>query len=233
MDIITSLRKQIKASADPKVSAIHQKFFKEKVKYYGLRTPVTRKLAAEAWREAKLHAKSEIFQMCEELYKSGYNEESFIASGWLPRISGEFLEEDLKLFAKWIDKYADNWAKVDTFCCHTVGDYLFKFPEEITEVVKWTRSKNRWMKRAAAVSLIIPAKRGKFLKKAFKIADILLLDQDDMVQKGYGWMLKEESRLHQREVFDYVVKNKDVMPRTALRYAIELMPPQMKKKAME
>ncbi|MFH0874439.1 MAG: DNA alkylation repair protein [archaeon] len=61
---------------------------------------------------------------------------------------------------------------------------------------------------------------------------ILLEDSDDMVQKGYGWLLKEESRMHQKEVFDYVIKNKSKMPRTALRYAIELMPKELRAKAM-
>jgi 3-methyladenine DNA glycosylase AlkD len=61
----------------------------------------------------------------------------------------------------------------------------------------------------------------------------LLIDGDNMVQKGYGWLLKEESRKHQKAVFDYVVKNRSVMPRTALRYAIELMPKELKAEAMK
>ena len=64
------------------------------------------------------------------------------------------------------------------------------------------------------------------------MSDILFTDKDDMVQKGYGWMLKEASRNHQAEVFDYVMKWKAKMPRTALRYAIEKMPVEMRKKAM-
>ena len=71
------------------------------------------------------------------------------------------------------------------------------------------------------------------MQDAFEICDVLLVDGDEMVQKGYGWLLKEESRVHQREVFDYVVKNKSVMPRTALRYAIELMPKELKAAAMK
>ncbi len=94
-------------------------------------------------------------------------------------------------------------------------------------------SPNRWVRRAAAVSLIIPAKNGKFLRDVFQIADILLLDKDDMVQKGYGWMLKVASQAHQQEVFRYVLTHKAAMPRTALRYAIEKMPKELKKKAME
>ena len=82
------------------------------------------------------------------------------------------------------------------------------------------------------MSLIVPAKNGKFLKDVFQIADILLLDKDDMVQKGYGWMLKVASQAHQQEVFEYVLAHKASMPRTALRYAIEKMPKELKHKAM-
>ena len=88
------------------------------------------------------------------------------------------------------------------------------------------------MRRAAAVSLIVPAKRGKFLGDVLAIADLLLTDKDDIVQKGYVWLLKEASRQHTDEVFAYVMKNKRAMPRTALRYAIELMPETMKRDAM-
>ena len=71
-----------------------------------------------------------------------------------------------------------------------------------------------------------------FLKDVFWTADKLLMDQDDLVQKGYGWMLKETSNIYQKQVFDFVMKRKHKMPRTALRYAIEKMPQSMRKKAM-
>ena len=89
------------------------------------------------------------------------------------------------------------------------------------------------MRRAAAVSLIVPAKHGKFLDNVIEIADRLLTDNDDMVQKGYGWLLKEASRKHRDKVFAYVMRNRKQMPRTALRYAIELMPKEMKAEAMK
>ncbi len=72
-----------------------------------------------------------------------------------------------------------------------------------------------------------------FLEDVFEIADILLSDKDDLVQKGYGWMLKEASRQHQREVFNYIMRKKTVMPRTALRYAIEKMPEDLRRRAMK
>ena len=106
------------------------------------------------------------------------------------------------------------------------------YPEHLEDLKKWAKSSNRWVRRASAVSLIIPARKGKFLNHIFEIANILLLDKDDLAQKGYGWMLKAASQAHQKEVFDYVIKNKAIMPRTSLRYAIEKMPKELKAIAM-
>jgi 3-methyladenine DNA glycosylase AlkD len=114
-----------------------------------------------------------------------------------------------------------------------MGNFIEQYPECVKELKCWTTSPNRWMRRSAAVSLIIPAKHGKFLKESLEIADLLLTDSDDMVQKGYGWLLKEASRNHNTEVFDFVLRNKRSMPRTALRYAIELMPKSQKAEAMK
>jgi 3-methyladenine DNA glycosylase AlkD len=113
-----------------------------------------------------------------------------------------------------------------------VGEFVEMFPEYLRELKRFAKSGNRWKRRAAAVTLIIPARKGKFLRDILEIAGILLTDKDDLVQKGYGWMLKAASQYDQMAVFDYVMANKRQMPRTALRYAIEKLPDEMKKQAM-
>ena len=70
-------------------------------------------------------------------------------------------------------------------------------------------------------------------RKNSKYSPQLLLDEDDLVQKGYGWLLKVTSHLHQKEVFDYVMKNEENMPRTALRYTSEKMPQFLRLEAMK
>jgi 3-methyladenine DNA glycosylase AlkD len=231
--IIENIRAELKKSADEVTRQTFQRFFKEEVKYYGVKTGTVGKIAGGFWKEIKHLPKNEIFALCEELYKSDVTEEAFVVSDWVPKLEDRFERDDLVLFKKWIDRYINNWAKCDGFCNHSVGDFIEKFPDCLDKIKSWTGSENRWMKRAAAVSLIVPAKRGKYLKDVFDIADGLLEDADDMVQKGYGWLLKEASRLHQQEVFDYVVRNKARMPRTALRYAIELLPKELKTEAMK
>jgi 3-methyladenine DNA glycosylase AlkD len=190
------------------------------------------KIARKYWKEIKARDKEEIFLLCEELYKSGYCEEAFVVSSWAHLLSDRYEREDFLVFRHWIDSYISNWAACDSFCNHTMGDFIQKFPEYIGELKCWTQSDNRWMRRAAAVSLIVPAKHGKYLDDVLEISDRMLPDNDDLVRKGYGWLLKEASRKHQKAVFDYVMRNKKAMPRTALRYAIELMPKEMKAEAM-
>ena len=231
--VLAEIRADLKANTDAKTQKSFQRFFKEQVKYYGVKTETVGKIARNHWSHVKALGKQAIFELCEELYRSGYTEEAFVVSFWLPNYIDDLKPADLLMFKRWIECYVDNWAKCDGFCNHTIGDLIQKYPEILVEVKSWAKSGNRWLKRASAVSLIVPAKRGLFLLDAFEICDMLMLDWDDMVQKGYGWLLKEESRKHQTEVFDYVVRNRKVMPRTALRYAIELMPRALKLEAMK
>jgi 3-methyladenine DNA glycosylase AlkD len=231
--IIQKIRKELKENSDEEIKKSSRRFFKEEIKCYGIRTATISKIAKENFQSLKDKSKEDIFNLCEELWQSGIMEESFVSCHWSYSIHKQFQPEDFKIFEKWVDQYVSNWASCDTLCNHTIGEFLEMNPAFISELMKWTKSKNRWVRRAAAVSLIIPARHGKFLDEIFMIADILLLDKDDLVQKGYGWMLKAASQAHQKEVFDYVMKKKATMPRTALRYAIEKMPSVLRAKAME
>jgi len=230
--IIAALRKELIEQADKKTKTSAQHFFKEKVIYYGVESASVNAIARKYYRIINKLSKQEIFALCEDLLRSNYNEEAFIAFDWAFRLHKSYVPDDFILFERWLHRYINNWAKCDTFCNHTIGSFIDQYPEYISQLKKWTKSDNRWLRRASAVSLIIPARHGRFLKDIFEIADILLLDDDDLVQKGYGWMLKAASQAHQQEVFEYVMRNKKTMPRTALRYAIEKMPKELKLRAM-
>ena len=230
---IQRIRELLIENIDDEAQKSFQRFFKQKVKCYGIKTVTVRKIANQFWKEIKMSEKQDIFDLCEQLFLSDYSEEASIVTFWLPKITDQFEPDDWIVFKNWIEKYVNDWAKCDGFCNHTMGNFLVKYPVFIEELKEWTQSENRWMKRAAAVSLIVPAKKGQFLKDIFEISDLLLLDEDDLVQKGYGWLLKVASHLHQKKVFDYVMKNKENMPRTALRYAIEKMTQSLRKEAMK
>lgn len=232
-NIINEIRNQLKVNSSEEIRLSGQRFFKEEIKSYGLKSADVIKTGKTYFKQIEDLPKNDVLNLCEELWKSGYMEESFIACNWSYYIHKKYEPNDFKVFEKWVNAYVNNWASCDTLCNHTVGEFLEMYPDYIDELKRWAKSSNRWMKRAAAVSLIIPAREGLFLNDIFDIANILLMDNDDLVQKGYGWMLKAASQSNQKAVFDYVLSTKHIMPRTALRYAIEKMPRDLKTKAME
>lgn len=231
--IISDIRADLKSSTEEKTKKSFQRFFKENVKCYGVKTPDVGKIANKYSVKLKGKSKEEIFSLCEKLLQSDYCEEAFIAFEWAYSLRKEYDVNDFDVFKGWIEHYVNNWAKCDTLCNHAVGALIERFPQCIAGLKAWTKSDNRWLRRAAAVSLILPARKGMFIDDIFEISDSLLMDKDDLVQKGYGWLLKEASRLHQKEVFKYVMKNKRDMPRTALRYAIEKLPRDLREAAMK
>ncbi len=233
--IIDQVRQALQVSSDPKTLASSDRFFKkgEVVKVHGVRMGEVSKIGKESFRQIKEQPKEEIFCFCEELWKSGYLEEAVVACIWTESLHKKYEPADFKIFEYWVYNYLTNWADCDTLCNHTIGNFIMMYPEYIVELKKWAGSSGRWVKRASAVTLIIPARKGLFLNDIFEIADILLPDKDDLVQKGYGWMLKAAGEVYQEDVFNYVMSKKAVMPRTALRYAIEKMPADLKMEAMK
>ena len=232
-NIIEQVRQELINNSDETTKESGKRFFKEEVRFYGVKTMTVSKISKEAFKSIKKLSKKEIFDLCEQLWLSRMMEESFIACNWAYAINKQYTEDDFLLFERWVNEYVTNWASCDTFCNHTVGTFLEMYPLYIEKLKDWTKSPNRWLRRASAVSLIIPAKKGLFKDDIFEIADSLLLDRDNLVQKGYGWMLKSLCTKYEDEVYQYVLSKRDTMPRTALRYAIEKMPKPMKQEAMK
>lgn len=236
---INQIRQELKQNIDLEYKKGAIRYFKEPIKVYGVRSKIVHKIAQKYFplfpRSLKKW-KGNFFALGKQMLKSNYHEEVIIVFIWTEKLVKNFDQIDFKIFEKWLNKYANNWAKVDTLCPHTINYFIQNYPAVIPKIKSWTKSKNRWMRRAAAVSFISGSKdfpQKKHLTHIFWIAKKLLKDEDDLVQKGYGWMLKCATENYKKEVFNFVLKNKYEMPRTALRYAIEKMPKELKMKAME
>ena len=233
-NIIENLRKTLLSEANEEYKARSQRFFKETVECYGIKTPIINKISKVCLKSLlKNLDKNQILNLCTQLWKSGILEESIVACNWAYSLRKQYVEADFLVFKNWISQYVNNWASCDTLCNHTVGEFIQMYPEYLLELQQFTKSNNIWVRRAAAVTLIIPAKKGLFLSNILSIADDLLIDPQDLVQKGYGWMLKAASQAHQDEIYRFVSDRKRIMPRTALRYAIEKMPSELRKEAMK
>jgi 3-methyladenine DNA glycosylase AlkD len=222
---------EMNASKDGVLAA--QRFHKEAVNTHGIKMPIVRQLAKQWFKEIKGWQKSEVFKLCDDLLESGNLEEAMIAFEWVYMMRKQYAEFDFKRFEHWIGSHIHNWSTCDSFCNNSMGAFLVRFPAYINKLKEWAVSHNRWLRRAAAVSLIVPARQGLFLQEGFAIANLLLDSPDDLVQKGYGWLLKVYSKNSSKEVYEYLWQNKGRMPRTALRYAMEHFPKDTKLELMK
>jgi 3-methyladenine DNA glycosylase AlkD len=236
-DVVVRLRAELEECAShvpPEQKATLEGFFKEEVHLIGLKTSQTTAIGKAYLKELKAReaTKDQILDLCEELWTTNIQEEWRIACLWSESQNKNCEVSDFERFEFWVNSYVHDWAACDTLCNHTVGDLVTKYPNLVQRLHGWTTSSNRWVRRASAVTLIVPAKRGLFFEDVLRISDSLLTDPDDLVQKGYGWLLKSAAATREDDVFAYVLANKTQMPRTALRYAIEKMPRERKQLAM-
>lgn len=230
--LIAAIRAELLRHVDPRYKEGAQNYFKEGIVLHGVRTPVVRAISTKYFREIKGRPTAEIFSLCDRLLSYGTCEERAIAFDWAHRLRKRYQPPDFRTFERWLRDHVDNWGGVDDLCCHAFGALIDRFPEYLPAVFTWTKCAEWHMRRAAAVILIYPVRQGRYFEQVLKTSDALLCDEHYLVQKGYGWLLKEATKEFPREVFAYVMKHTADMPRTSLRYAIEKMPPAWKKRAM-
>jgi len=210
-----------------------QNYFNNEIDNYGIRTGEVRKLARRYYGEIKDRPKKDIFKICEELLDTGISENRTIAFQWAHRLKTQYETGDFTRFESWIEEYVNNWGACDDLCTHALGELVYQYPGLIENLKNWCGSDNMWKRRGAAVTMIYSIRNGEVLDETLEIADLLFSDEEDLVQKGYGWTLKEASKDHPRAVFDYVMAHKEDMPRTSLRYAIEKLPEEWRDRAMD
>jgi 3-methyladenine DNA glycosylase AlkD len=200
-----------------------RRYFREPVATYGCSSSDTKAVAEELAPTLKRDL-GQTLTVAGELIEAGFLEEQWVATALLAKVKRQLTAEHVDQLDEWVNSLT-NWASVDTFCTQIVGPLVERNPETAERLLGWAASPCRWRRRAAAVSLVPTARRGGMLQEVFGLADLLMEDRDDMVQKGVGWLLKEASKRHRGEVREYLLAWRDRAPALVLRYASEKLPP--------
>ena len=192
-----------------------------------------RKLSARLYREIKDKTIDNVFSLCEELLEEHSWRLGVIAFDWAYRVKGQYSEDTYEIFYGWLKKYVHGWGDCDDFCTHAFGELLRRYKSLFSKVMEWTKDEDYWVRRASAV-ILIPAILHKDYEgiNPLMISDLLMSDEHDLVQKGYGWMLKSLSQVDMETVTNYLIDNHTQMPRTAYRYALEKYGQQTRTKLM-
>ena len=201
-------------------------YFREPIVTYGCTSSDVKKISAMF--SPLLRKNLDLaFIIAGDLMNSGVMEENWVGTNLIAKHKKRIRSEHFEIFDKWIDNL-NNWASIDTFTTDIVVEAVKRNPQLVDRLIQWTQSPNRWRRRASAVTLVRIARSGGMLKEVLSVTDKLMEDPDDMVQKGAGWLLKEASKKHPKEIHDYLVKWKPKTSGLILRYASEKLPQDLK-----
>jgi len=230
--IADHFRRLLKDGGSAPHSAEVQRFFKEEVSSRGWYTAELRKVAVRARRSIVRERGMEfLVQVADKLFEGRVLEEKVFAVFLLEKQTAKLGDKEFRLFASWLDRVS-NWADHDGLVHYLLAPMVCAEPGRSRQVFRWAKSRNRWRRRAACVALIRGAREKKFFLKITRLSEMLLVDEDDMVQKGLGWLLREAAKYDAKRTVPYLMKIRARAPRLVLRTACETLPAAVKKKVL-
>jgi 3-methyladenine DNA glycosylase AlkD len=230
--VAAQIRRALKDGGSAERGQGVQWFFKEEIKSHGWRTADLRRAAVRIRRDVReKHGLAFLIQVADQLFSGLVLEEKVAAVFLLEKLDREFGDAEFRLFESWLDR-VNCWADHDALVHDLIAPMVASQPTRAKRVFRWAKSPNRWRRRAACVALIRGTRARKFFPEITKLSDFLLADEDDMVQKGLGWLLRETAKFDADTTIPYLMKIGGQAPRLVLRTACETLPATTKAKIL-
>lgn len=226
---LTAIRAALERRADPKQAAVLARFFKtgpgeygEGDRFYGIRVPELRRMARAhaalgrdavaallraAHHEARMLA---LLILMEQYARAGRRERGAIFRFYLANTRG-----------------IDSWDLVDLSAPHIVGAHLRDRPRGVLR--RLAASPILWERRIAVVATLAFIREGEF-DDTLAIARRLLADPEELIHKACGWMLREVGKRDRARLEGFLAAHGRAMPRVMLRYAIERLPAESRRR---
>jgi 3-methyladenine DNA glycosylase AlkD len=230
--IAAGIRRALKSGG----SAEHAKgvrwFFKEEIKSHAWCTASLRKAAVASRREIRKEFGLDfLLKVADQLFHGNVLEEKVFAVFLLEKLTPEFGAAEFRLFESWLARIS-SWADHDGLVHYLIAPMIAEKPELGAAVFRWAKSPDRWHRRAACVALIQGTRKKMFFPEITRLSNLLLNDQNDMVQKGLGWLLRETAKADAKRTVPYLMRIRSRTPRLVLRTACETLPPATRRRVL-
>ena len=209
-----------------------QWFFKDEIKSHGWYTGRLRSVAVRFRRRIRKEFGLDfLLRVADKLFAGRVLEEKVFAVFLLEKMTEEFDDAEFRLFESWLPRIS-SWADHDGLVHYLIAPMVASKPDRTARVFRWAKSPERWHRRAACVALIQGTRRKMFFSEIRRLSDLLLSDEDDMVQKGLGWLLRETTKAGAKRTVPYLMSIRERAPRLVLRTACETLPASVRKKIL-
>ncbi len=237
-DIVTTwlveVRRRFAAAADPDRAAAARRLFPSDPPILGLPSGLARREGLALLAALRAHAQgdearltADIVAAAGALFASGVMEEGACANELLGRFWRHLGPDHWAVFDTWIDGFTC-WGTADSFCLKCAGLLLLRDGPPRALLADWATRSHVWHRRVALAVFIPAGRKGRYVDDLCAIADRLLNDAQDIVQKAIGWTLKELYKGAPQAAMAYLMAHRDEIPRATLTHALERMSPQEK-----
>ena len=224
----TEVVRRLRQQADPHAARQAATYFKEHDRFavYGVRTPLVRALVRDLHAEvAGSWGVSEALACCEILSAKRHHESKAVGVLLLGRYRDRLPVTLVRTVRRWIveGRFA-NWAGIDLVAPELVTPLVDRNPTLARTVGQWGADRLVWLRRAAVVTFVPLARKGRHLDDAYAVVEHLLADREDLIHKVCGWLLREAGKTDSRRLERFLRQHGSAIPRTTVRYAIERFP---------
>ena len=218
------IRRFLKDGGSAEHAAGVQWFFKEEIKSHGWRAADLRRAMRLRRKEIlREHDLAFLVKVADELFSGRILEEKIAAVLLLENLDAKFGDREFRMFEQWLGRIS-SWADHDALVHCLIAPMVAANPVRLKNVFRWAKSPDRWHRRAACVALIKGARARMFFPEIVRLSNFLLADDDDMVRKGLGWLLRETTKYDAKRTIPYLMKIRGRAPRLVLRTACETLP---------
>jgi 3-methyladenine DNA glycosylase AlkD len=226
------VRQMLRNGGSPEHAEGVQSYFKQEIKSHGWYSGDLRRAAVQVRREIlDTHDLNFLLELADKLFSGRVLEEKIFAVFLLEKSVGKFGDNEFRMFESWLDRIS-SWADHDGLVHDLIAPMIAANPPRAKQVFRWAKSPDRWHRRAACVALIRGTRRKLFFPEIVRLSNLLLSDDDDMVQKGLGWLLRETAKADAKRTVPYLMRIRKRAPRLVLRTACETLPAALRKKVM-
>ena len=174
-------------------------------KAYGVRSPEKKQIFKTFKPAIKKLSQNDQIGLADRLIQSGYGEQQTLGLFILQPLAHTFTPDKFSQIDRWVSQL-HGWSKVDEFAGTFLRDVLLQQPEPfLTMVKKWNQDPDMWQQRMSVVLFTRKvAKSGRFTDFALEMCHNLINSQEDLVQKGVGWALKDLMKADKERILKYV-----------------------------
>lgn len=209
-----------------------KKYLKSDLEHFGATVGDIRRIARDAVKAHPGITHDELTDLVAALWSRPIHDSRMAAVMLLQFHSKMLRLDDMDTLESMI-RGSRTWAYVDDLAGHVAGSLVSRYPEASAWLDRWAVDVNFWIRRSALLALLDSLKRGERFDQFARYADSMLDEKAFFIRKAIGWVLRETSKQHPEEVYDWLLPRAGRASGVTLREAVKYLSPAQRSAILE